>query len=206
MPNEIDKVAPPALPLAPETYDRPFMDQNSNVLRLFFNRFVGSVNTVLSTDVGGKVLYMPYGVFYSTVDQTASAINTGYAVTFNTTRVNNTVSIASNSRLTVANPGVYHLKTTLQLESTNSSTKAVSVWLKKNGTNVAYSDHEYTISGNGKKDIANWNGSIDLVAGDYVEVFWSTDDTNVELHAHAAASPRPAVASASVAMTFVSNV
>ncbi len=39
MPNEIDRVATPALPLAPEGYDRPYMDQNSNVLRLFFNRF-----------------------------------------------------------------------------------------------------------------------------------------------------------------------
>ena len=77
MPNEIDKVAPPALPLAPETYDRPFMDQNNNVLRLFFNRFVGSVNTLLSTNVGGKVLYMPYGGFYSTVAQTAAVARHG---------------------------------------------------------------------------------------------------------------------------------
>jgi len=206
MPNEIDKVASPALPLAPETYDRSFMDQNSNVLRLFFNRFVGSVNTLLSTDVGGKVLYAPYGVFYSTVDQTASAADTGYAVSFDTTRANSAVSVASNSRLTVVNPGVYHLKTTLQLESTNSATKAVSVWLKKNGVDVTYSSHDYTISGNGKKDIANWNGSVALVADDYVEVFWATDDTNVKLDAHVAASPSPAVASASVAMTFISNV
>ena len=36
MPNEIDKVATPALPLAPEGYERPYMDQNSNVLRLVF--------------------------------------------------------------------------------------------------------------------------------------------------------------------------
>ncbi len=206
MPNEIDKVATPALPLAPEGYDRPYMDQNSNVLRLFFNRLVNSLNTLLSTDVGGKFLYMPYGVFYSTVDQTASVVNTGYAVTFNTTRASSAISVASNSRLTVTNPGVYHIKATLQLESTNSSAKSVSVWVKKNGTDVVYSDHEYSISGSGKKDIANWNGSVDLVADDYVEVFWSTDDTNVELHAHVAASPRPAVASASVAITFISNV
>ncbi len=36
MANEIERVEPPALPLAPEDYQRPFMDQNSNVLRLFF--------------------------------------------------------------------------------------------------------------------------------------------------------------------------
>ena len=38
MANELDRPAAPALPLAPEGYERPYMDQNSNVLRLFFNR------------------------------------------------------------------------------------------------------------------------------------------------------------------------
>jgi hypothetical protein len=31
-------VAPPSLPLAPEEYDRQYMDRLSNVLRLFFNQ------------------------------------------------------------------------------------------------------------------------------------------------------------------------
>lgn len=206
MPNEIDKVAPPALPLAPETYDRPFMDQNNNVLRLFFNRFVGSVNTLLSTEEGGKVLYMPYGVFYSTVDQTAAVADTGYAVTFNSITASSAINVVSGSRITVANPGVYHVKTTLQLESTSGSSKTASLWLAKNGSNVAYSAHEYVVSGSGKKDVANWNGSVALVADDYIEVFWATDDTNLELHTHVAAPPTPAVASASIAVTFVSNV
>ena len=206
MPNEIDKVAPPALPLAPETYDRPFMDQNNNVLRLFFNRFVGSVNTLLSTNVGGKVLYMPYGVFYSTVDQTAAVADTGYAVTFNSITASSAINVVSGSRITVVNPGVYHVKATLQLESTSGSSKTASLWLAKNGSNVAYSAHEYVVSGSSKKDVANWNGSVALVADDYIEVFWATDDTNIELHTHAAVAPRPAVASATIAVTFVSNV
>jgi hypothetical protein len=31
-------VTPPSLPLAPEQYDRQYMDQLTNVLRLFFNQ------------------------------------------------------------------------------------------------------------------------------------------------------------------------
>jgi hypothetical protein len=50
MANEIQKAEPPALPLAPEQYNRPFMDQNSNVLRLFFTRLTSSLNTLLGTD------------------------------------------------------------------------------------------------------------------------------------------------------------
>ena len=101
--------------------------------------------------------------------------------------------------------GVYLLKTTLQLESTNAAAKNLSVWAKKNGTDEVYSAHEYDIEGSGKKDIINWNGSLVLSATDYVEIFWATNNTTIELHAHAAASPRPAVASASVAISFASN-
>tara|TARA_R110001632_G_scaffold182229_1_gene302262 strand:+ start:1038 stop:1658 length:621 start_codon:yes stop_codon:yes gene_type:complete len=205
MANELQRVEPPALPLSPNTYERPFMDQNSNILRLFFNRLTTMASNVFAEDNGGKFISFPYGIFYSTADQTASNANTGYAVTFNTVRGSSGVSIASNSRLTVANDGVYLLKTTLQLESTNASAKNVSVWIKKNGTNEVYSAHEYSITGSGKKDIANWNGSLVLSATDYVEIFWSTDDTNIKLNANSASSPRPAVASASIAIAFVSN-
>ena len=71
MANEIQKPESPALPLPTEQYDRPFMDQAFNVLRLFFNRLSNTLGALLSTDDGGKVLYMPRGLFYSTVDQTA---------------------------------------------------------------------------------------------------------------------------------------
>ena len=205
MANVINKVEPPALPLAPEQYNRPFIDQNSNILRLFFNRIASTLGALLNTDNGGKFIHFPYGVFYSTADQTASNANTGYAVTFNTTRASNGVSVTNNSRITVVNDGVYHVKATLQLASNSSSSKTVSIWVAINVTAQAYSAHEYIISGSGGKDIANWNSSLTLSANDYIEVFWATDDTNVSLDASGASSPRPAVASAGVALTFVSN-
>ena len=205
MANVINKVEPPALPLAPEEYNRPFTDQNSNILRLFFNRTANIIGALLDTENGGKFLHFPYGVFYSTIDQIATDANTGYAVTFNTTRAASDVSVVSNSRLTVVDDGVYHVKTTLQLASNSSSSKTVSIWLAVNGTAQAYSAHEYIISGSGGKDIANWNSSLALTGGDYIEVFWATDDTDAILDASAAASPRPAVASAGIALTFVSN-
>lgn len=205
MANDLQRIQPPPLPLAPDTYERSFVDQNSNILRLFFNRLVNMVSNVFAEDDGGKFISFPYGIFYSTIDQTAANINTGYAVTFNTVRGSSGVSVASNSRLTVTNDGVYLLKTTLQLESTNAAAKNLSVWAKKNGTDEVYSAHEYDIEGSGKKDIINWNGSLVLSATDYVEIFWATNNTTIALHAHAAASPRPAVASASVAISFASN-
>ncbi len=205
MPNEIDKVAPPALPLAPETYDRPFMDQNNNVLRLFFNRFVGSVNALLGTDVGGKVLYVPCAAFYSTQDQTASVANTGYAVTFNNTSYNSAVTLSNSSRINVQNPGVYKFDVTLQLEHNNSSETPVAVWEQKNGSAIAYSGHMFDVKGNDDY-VIHWGFTVSLIANDYIEVYWATGDTQLNLHTEAATSPHPGIPSASIDISFVSNV
>tara|TARA_Y100000389_G_C17423014_1_gene497851 strand:+ start:29 stop:646 length:618 start_codon:yes stop_codon:yes gene_type:complete len=205
MPNEIDKVATPALPLAPEGYERPYMDQNSNVLRLFFNRLVNSLNTLLSTDVGGKFLYNPCAAFFSTQDQTASVVNTGYAVTFNNTSYNSAVTLSNNSRINVQNPGVYKFDVTLQLEHNNSSETSVTVWEQKNGSAIAYSGHMFDVKGNDDY-IIHWGFTVSLVADDYIEVYWSTGDTQLNLHTEAATSPHPGVPSASIDISFVSNV
>ena len=139
MANEIEKVEPPALPFAGEQYDRPFFDQFSNVLRLFFRRLTNAVNELLSTEDGGKVLYMPRGLFYSTTDQSAAATNTGYPVEFENTYIGNGVSIegVDKTRITVSADGVYNFQVTLQFEHNNSSTVSLFVWINKNGTDVS---------------------------------------------------------------------
>lgn len=207
MPNEIDKVATPALPLAPEGYERPYMDQNSSVLRLFFNRLVNSLNTLLSTDDGGKVLYMPRGLFYSTTDQNAALVNTGYPVEFENTYIGNGVSIAGadNSRITVSADGVYNFQVTLQIEHNNSSEVTLWTWINKNGTDQPYGGQKVTIKGNGD-DATYWNFSIDLTAGQYIEMYWATDDTGLNLHTEAATTPHSGIPSAVVAVSFISNV
>ena len=205
MPSEIDKVVPPALPLATEEYNRPYMDQNSNVLRLFFNRFTNAVNTLLSTDVGGKFLYNPCAAFYSTQDQTASSTNTGYAVTFNNTSYNSAITLSSNSRINVQNPGVYKFDVTLQLEHNNSSETPVTVWEQKNGSALAYSGHRFDVKGNDDY-VIHWGFTVSLAANDYIEVYWATGDTQLNLHTEAATSPHPGIPSASIDVSFVSNV
>ena len=207
MANEIQRVAPPALPLAPEGYDRPFMDQNSNVLRLFFTRFVNSLNTILSTDDGGKFIYMPRGLFYSTAAQTATVINTGYPVEFENTYIGNGVSIGGvdNTRLTVTADGVYNFQVTLMTAHTNASDATVWTWINKNGTDVSYGGQKTTVKGNADRALY-WNFSIDLTADQYIEMYWATSDTTLSLESETATSPHPGVPSAIVAVSFVSNL
>jgi len=203
--NELERPAPPALPLAPEIYDRPFMDQNSNVLRLFFTRLVNAFDTLISTDNGGKFLYKPVGSFYSTQDQSAAVVNTGYAVTFNTTNLNSGVTLSNNSRINVANTGVYQFNVTLQLEHNNASDAQITIYEEKNGSSVSYSGHQFHIKGNDYEAV-NWEFMCSLEANDYLEIYWATDDTGVNLHTETASSPHPGIPAASIDVTFVSNV
>ena len=205
MANEIQKAEPPALPLAPEQYNRPFMDQNSNVLRLFFTRLTSSLNTLLGTDSGGRFLYMPQGLFYSTTDQTAAVANTGYPVEFEITYLGSGVSVVSDTRITVSADGIYNFQVTLNTEHTNSSTATVWTWINKNGTDVPYGGQVTSVKGAGAH-AAYWNFSIDLTAGQYIEMYWATDDTALSLQSTAPTSPHPGIPSAIVAVSFVSNL
>ena len=206
MANEIDKVAPPALPFSGEQYDRPFFDQFNNVLRLFFNRLTSTVNTLLGTDDGGKVLYMPNALFYSTVDQNAAATNTGYAVALENTYLANGITIngGTSTQITTEVDGVYNFQLNLQLEHTTGSACALWVWISKNGTPVTYGGKRYTIKGNDFFSVS-WNFNIDMAAGDYIEMYWATDDTGLEVHTEAPTSPHPGIPSAVMAVAFVSN-
>lgn len=206
MANQLNRIEPPALPLAPEQYDRPYQDQSNNVLRLFFNRLVGLVREIISTDDGGKFLYMPRGLFYSTVDQTLTLANTGYPVEFENIYIDSGTSIVNDTKITIAADGIYNFQISIQLESTSATAKTVWVWINKNGTDVPYGAHEYVIEGNGQKEVVIWNFSIDVEAGQYIEMYWAADDTDIEIHTHAPTSPHPGVPSTVVAVSFVSNL
>jgi hypothetical protein len=150
-------------------------------------------------------LYNPCAAFYSTQDQAASVVNTGYAVTFNNTSYNSAVTLSNNSRINVQNPGVYKFDVTLQLEHNNSSETSIAVWEQKNGSAVAYSAHKFDVKGNDDY-VVHWGFTVSLVANDYIEVYWSTGDTQLNLHTEAATSPHPGIPSASIDISFVSNV
>ena len=207
MANEVAKVAAPALPLAQDNYNRSVTDQFNNILRLFFRRLTNVINEILSTEDGGKVLYMPRGLFYSTTGQTAVATNTGYPVEFENTYIGNGTSIGGvdNTQITVSADGVYNFQVTLTTQHTNSSDVTIWTWINKNGTDVPYGGQKQTIKGNGDKAVY-WNFSIDLTAGQYIEMYWATSDTALSLHTEAATSPHPGVPSTIVAVSFVSNL
>lgn len=206
MANEINKAEPPALPLHREEFERSFFDQFNNILRLFFNRLTGTLDSLLSTTQGGRFLYMPNALFYSTTNQTAVATNTGYAVELENTYLANGITIngGTSTQITTEVDGVYNFQLNLQLEHTTGSACALWVWISKNGTPVTYGAKRYTIKGNDFFSVV-WNFNIDMAAGDYIEMYWATDDTGLEVHTEAPTSPHPGIPSAVMAVSFVSN-
>jgi len=143
-----------------------------------------------------------YGSFYDTTTQTAAAINTAYAMTFNTTDLSLGVTLGSpTSRVYVDRPNIYNVQFSAQVHKTSGGVGLVYVWLRKNGTNVPDSTGQIRIQGNDGETLAAWNYVIQLNAGDYIELMWEVDDVSVELLAEAATGIHPSIPSVILTMT-----
>jgi hypothetical protein len=206
---ELNKVAAPNLPLPPEEYNRIYFDQMLNILRLYFNR-IDALTTQLtaSGSIDPSLINNPNGLFFSTVDQTLAAVDTGYPITFNVTYLNNNVALqtASTSKIEVAVGGVYNFQLSAQLKSTNASAKDVQIWIKRNNVTIGYSAHKYTVEGSDNHMNVSWNFNIDLAANEYIEMQWAADNTNVTLESIAASAPYPAAASVVMAVNFIAKL
>jgi hypothetical protein len=146
-----------------------------------------------------------YGSFYSTQDQANAGATTANKITYNTTDISNGVSIASSSRITMDNGGIYNIQFSAQLDKTDSGDDAVDIWLCKNGSNVANTNTQITLVGNNGKHVAAWNFVVQAQAGDYYELCWSSADTGVFLnYITSQASPtRPAIPSVILTVTQI---
>lgn len=146
-----------------------------------------------------------YGSFYDTTTQTAAAINTAYAMTFNTTDMSLGVTLGvPTSRVYVDTRNVYNIQFSAQLDKTAGGVGLIWIWLRKNGVNVPNSTTQVRIQGNNAETVAAWNFLLDMNAGDYFELMWEVDDTTVQLLTEAATAVHPAIPS--VILTVTDNI
>lgn len=207
--QQLDAPAIPTLASSSNSYSQDLQNQNNSVTRTFFTKLINVVSNLVGRK-GGRYLNNPYGAFQSTVDQTAAAANTSYAMTLNTTDYANGVSIVSSSRITVVDAGIWNLQWSGQFENTDSQDHDVRVYLKINGTVVTGSTGFFAVASkhgsvNGHA-LVGWNYFLSLNATDYVELWWETDSTMVTIQTYAAAGSYPSTASLIATMSFVSNL
>jgi hypothetical protein len=151
-----------------------------------------------------------YGSFRDTTTQQVDFVNTPKAMTFNqiTHGVNgvtaNGVSVEFGSRITVARTGTYNVQFSALLTKTDSGNDIMDIWLRRNGVDVPISNSEITITAS-LHQVATSNYIIDLAAGDFVQLMYSSADiaTRIEAIAPQTSPTRPAGPSITVAITQV---
>jgi hypothetical protein len=210
--QQLENPTPPGLGYPTEVYERRHFNENNGALTVYFKKLSFVLGSLFGPR-GGRFMNTPHGAFQDSTNQVAANTTTAYAVTFNTTDFANGVTMASGSRITVADAGIWNLQFSIQFTNTTNASQDVDVWFRVNGTNVANSNSRFGFAprkgaGDPYHTIAAINYFVSLNATDYVEIMWRPTDTGVSIEQYAAGtSPtRPAVPSAIVTMSFVSNI
>lgn len=164
-------------------------------------------NTAVAANIA-----LPYGAWQDDTDQSAASTTTAYPITYNTIDYENGVTLVSGSRLKAVYSGLYNVQFSFQLSNLANSTEDVSIWFRKNGTDIPKSNSDFGLAPRKNATdpyhvIAAMNFFVDLAKDDYVEIVWSTTNTLVTLDAKPTrTSPtRPATPSAIVTMQYVST-
>ena len=126
-----------------------------------------------------------YGSFYD--DSSLSLIaNSPISVPLNRQYFEpNGVSVTNGSRITMTSAGKYNLAFSLQLRNGANQARTITIWLRKNGADVAFTSTDLFLgtSVTAEKYVAAWNFLADASAGDYFELMIETSNTGVELFA-----------------------
>ncbi len=210
--QQLENPAPPALGYPTEVYERRHFNENNSSLNIYFRKLTTVLGSLFGPR-GGRFMNNPHRAFQDSTDQVAANTTTAYAVTFNTTDFSNGVTLASGSRLTVVDAGIWNCQFSIQFKNTTNDTQDVDVWFRLNGTDIANSNSRFNLSprkssGDPSHLIAAMNFFASMDSTDYLEIMWRPSDVGVSIeHYGTSTSPtRPAVPSAIVTMSFVSNI
>jgi hypothetical protein len=162
----------------------------------------GEVNVTNIDVLSGKVPFntitnRAYASFYDadTTDQTGSTTDRT-AVEWATAAVTGAgITVASNSRITLAAAGTYRVNASLQFHNSTNTVRTVDLWFAKNGTNIANSAARITVPANnaGGTNLVAYEIFETVVANDYIELYWRPSDVTATLHYIAPVAANPGV-------------
>lgn len=144
-----------------------------------------------------------FGRFRDFTNQSAAEINTPYAVRFGQTAISSGFHIDTvhTSRVVAEFTGLYKFDPRLQFTSSNSSIAKIWVWYRVDGVDAVGTGTEYTIQSNGGIVVVTLPYIVSLQAGQYFELMWAVNSTNVSLLSPVATSFAPGTPCAVVAVT-----
>jgi len=166
----------------------------------------GNVHIVGNLTVTGKINTVPstYGQFANVSTITATADNTARPILLNTTISNSGVRLGtgvSNSQIIVSKADDYRIEYNVGT-SVSSGSPVLYFWLRKNGSDVPYSQISTTGTNNKITQVVG-DYIVALGINDYVELYWAiSNSSQAQLVATAAqTTPFPCPASPSVIVT-----
>ncbi len=222
MATRIFNPAAPNLPLAPNTYERRYQDQHSNVLRLYFNQLRNSLG-LLFDNQGGRYISFPHVAASYDDDQYATATNTATIVKWNTLESGGGFTLNADNTATAQYSGIYKITYSLEIANTDNASHDVIVWLRVNGStsanDVANSTTIFTLparkSSGAPSYLCGYSEVVfTLNGGDSVGLWWGTEQAATSgggagvylYHQDVQTTPMayPATPSAIGSITFVS--
>jgi superoxide dismutase len=92
----------------------------------------------------------------------------------------NNISIVSGSRITFDKAGVYDIQFSAQAVKSTGTNVTILIWIKKNGSDVAWTNTEYILDGNANDEkVLAWNWMVSAVKGDYYEIAYVADTSTL---------------------------
>jgi hypothetical protein len=145
-----------------------------------------------------------YGSWYSTVDQINIANGT-LPMTVNVVDFASGVSIVNGSEITFLNAGKYNIQFSAQFHNTGGggSGTVVNIWFAKNLIAIPDSNTRITVNTNSPYVVAAWNYFVNANAGDYFQIYWTTDNANIILERENADPIHPAIPSVIITVNQV---
>jgi hypothetical protein len=102
--------------------------------------------------------------------------------------------------------GTYRFDYSVQLDNLDAAAQTANIWIAKNGTNVTRSASTVRLGATGAaahQQFPFCSYTIQMNAGDYLEVIFNASSTNVRALAAVAAAPVPAIPSVIVNLTQI---
>jgi hypothetical protein len=92
----------------------------------------------------------------------------------------NNISIVSGSRITFDRAGVYDIQFSAQAVKSTGANVTILIWIKKNGSDVAWTNTEVILDGNANDEkVLAWNWMVSAVKGDYYEIAYVADTSTL---------------------------
>lgn len=205
---------PPNLPLAPTDYERPYQDQHSNTLRLYFNRLNATFSALLGTN-GGAYLQTPHAMLMSDQDQASAGTTVATTLTYNQPVITQGVEVRNGGEIWFDQPGQYLVTFSLQVSNRSNAVQEFEVWAAYDGSNYPLSNTRFDVPA--RKNDATWAHIAPAISGIftvtdpatvYLSIKWWASSTDVFLESYpVGVSPtRPAIPSVILTVNLISRL